>query len=507
MLLKGFGQKQVSKKIAKARNRRAATLQRAEQAVGKYKDLHPGMDQSHILSLSLTELTKGLKEGPLTPEDVFYTYMEKTLEINGRLNCCTEILCESFDQLKSVGSYKEGLLYGVPISIKDNIGYKDHDSTCGVLCKLDHPAPADSVVVQVLKRQGAIPFVKTNVPQGLLNYDCSNPIYGQTLNPRNPKKTSGGSSGGEGALIGGGGSLLGLGSDIGGSIRIPASFCGVCGFKPTCGRISSRGVSSCCPGQKSVLASLGPMARDVDSLALCMRALLCEDMFSLDPAVPPVPFNQQVYQSSKPLRIGYYESDGYMQPSPSMDRGLKETKALLERAGHILVPYSPPRISYAMHELIVKGLLGDGSKTLLSNFSVQALWKHNVDVEDYINETVAEWRRCEMDVLLCPVLGPAFNFLYCGQLTCAASYTALYNLLNFPAGAVTVSTVTAEDEEALKRYTGFSKDPWDMLFKRAVTESEGLPVGVQCVALPWQDELCLRFMREVEQLVRQNRND
>ncbi|XP_020335802.1 fatty-acid amide hydrolase 1 [Oncorhynchus kisutch] len=553
LLLKWFGHQQSWKKIQKAKVRREKSLQRAEHAVCQFNESHPETDTSLILSLSLAELSKQLKDGTLTPQAVFHSYMEKTLEVNRRLNCCTEVLLESWDQLEDVDSHKDGLLYGVPVSIKENIGYKGHDSTCGVICKLDLPATGDSVLVEVLKRQGAIPFVKTNVPQGLQNFDCGNPIYGLTLNPHNPQKTSGGSSGGEGALIGGGGSVLGLGSDIGGSIRIPSSFCGICGFKPTANRLSLRGASSCIRGQKSVLSSLGPMARDVDSLALCMQALLCDHMFRLDPTVPPIPFNQQVYQSSKPLRIGYYENDGYAMPSPSMGRALRETKALLEKAGHTLVSFSPPRLVYAMHELVVRGLLGDGCTTLLSHLkggpvdpclrdqiipyslprtvkkilsillkpifpriaasldslrgvgSVQDLWRHHADVEDYIHEVIAEWRRCELDVLLCPMVGPAYIHNYPGQLTSTLTYTIIYNLLNFPAGVVPVSTVTAEDEEELRHYKGNYGDLWDKLYKKAVTDGEGLPVAVQCVALPWQDELCLRFMREVEMLVREDK--
>ncbi|CAK6955366.1 fatty-acid amide hydrolase 1 [Scomber scombrus] len=543
---------EAEKKIQKARNRRAESLQRAEQAVLEYKELHPLTDSSHILTLSLSELTKQLQEGSLTPEDVFYSYMEKTIDVNKKLNCCTGILLESFDQLKTVGSNKDGLLYGVPVSIKENFAYKNHDSSCGVIINLEQPAQQDSVLVEVLKRQGAIPFVKTNLPQALLNYECSNPIYGQTVNPHNLQKTPGGSSGGEGALIGGGGSLLGLGSDIGGSVRIPASFCGICGFKPTAGRLSLKGMRSIYRGQKSVLSSPGPMAKDVDSLALLMQALLCDHMFTLDPTVPPVPFNVQAYKSSKPLRIGYLETDDYTQPSPSMVRGIREVKALLEQAGHTLVPYNP-KISDILPELIVKGILADGATTLLQKLkggpvdpclkaqvfpyslpkwlkktlsfllkplfprvsvvlnavcgvgSIPDLWKQHAAVEDYIHETIAEWRRCNIDVLLCPMIGPAYNFLYCGKLTSALSYTMLYNLLTFPAGVVPVSTVTAEDEEELKHYKGIHQDLWDRLFKEAVSGGEGLPVAVQCVALPWQDELCLRFMKEVEQLVKQSR--
>ncbi|XP_018522944.1 fatty-acid amide hydrolase 1 [Lates calcarifer] len=553
LALKVASHQETKDKIRRARDRQTESLQRAEQAVLRYKESHPTTDSSLILTLSLPELTKKLQEGKLSPEDVFYSYVEKTLDVNKKLNCCTGFLLESFDQLKTVDSNKDGLLYGVPVSIKENYSYKNHDVSCGVIVNLDQPAQEDSVLIEVLKRQGAIPFVRTNLPQALLNYDCSNPIYGQTVNPHNLQKTSGGSSGGEGALIGGGGSVLGLGSDIGGSIRIPASFCGICGFKPTAGRLSTQGLRPIYRGQKSVLSSPGPMARDVDSLALCMQALLCDHMFSLDPTVPPIPFNVQTYQSSKPLRIGYLENDGFMQPSPSMARGVREVKALLEQAGHTLVPYNPLKIDYAIIDLTIRGIFADGANTLLQKLegspldpclreqvfpyyfptwlkktlsfllkplsprasavfsaisgvgSVPDVWKQHAAVEDYIHETIAHWRRCNIDVLLCPVIGPAYNFLYCGKVTTVLSYTILYNLLNFPAGVVPVSTVTAVDEEELKHYKGIYRDHWDKLFKQAVSGGEGLPVAVQCVALPWQDELCLRFMKEVEQLVKQSR--
>uniref|UniRef100_A0A7N8YG05 Fatty-acid amide hydrolase 1 n=1 Tax=Mastacembelus armatus TaxID=205130 RepID=A0A7N8YG05_9TELE len=532
LVRKGISHKKTNDKIQIARDRRTESLQQAELAVLRYKESRPSIDSARILNLSLSELTKQLKSGSLTPEDVFYSYMEKTLDVHKNLNCCTGVLLESFDQLKTIASNKDGLLYGVPVSIKENIAYKNHDSSCGVVINLDQPAKEDSVLVQVLKRQGAIPFVKTNLPQGLLNYDCGNPIYGQTVNPHNFQKTSGGSSGGEGALVGGGGSVLGLGSDIGGSIRIPAAFCGISGFKPTAGRISSQGVKPIYRGQKSVLSSAGPMAKDVESLALCMQALLCDHMFSLDPTIPPIPFNVQVYESTKPLRIGYLENDGYLQPSPSMVRAIREVKALLEQAGHTVcswhthintlydlkgspldpclkaqvLPYYLPKwlkkaLSFLLKPLVIIMMV----YTRLVFRSVSDLWEQHAAVEDYIQEMIAEWRRCNIDVLLCPVIGPAFNHLYCGRVTTALTCTMIYNLLTFPAGVVPVTTVTAEDEQELQHYTGIYQDRWDRLFKQAVSQSEGLPVAVQCVALPWQDELCLRFMKEVEQLVKQSR--
>ncbi|XP_072540070.1 fatty-acid amide hydrolase 1 [Salminus brasiliensis] len=548
LLLKWVKHQKVQKKIQQAQARRDAGFSQARDAVYEFKEKNPGLDLSPIMALSLADLTRKIRAGSLQPDAVLHAYMDKALEVNKTLNCNTDVLMESVKQLAEIESHRDGLLYGIPISIKENIGYKGHDSTCGVLCKLDDPALKDSVVVTVLKRQGAIPFIKTNVPQGLLNYECSNPIYGMTVNPCNLQKTCGGSSGGEGALIGGGGSILGLGTDIGGSIRIPASFCGICGFKPTFNRISLRGVSSCVKGVKSVLSSIGPMGRDVESLVLCMRALLCKDMFTLDPTVPPLPFNQQVYESSDPLRIGYFENDGYLQPSPSMTRALQETKKHLEQAGHTLVPFKPPEIFNVIHEYIVRGAIADRAATLLSqlkggpvdpclqpqiipyhlpNFvkkilsyvlrpiypriakvmdalcgvkSVEELWKQHNNIENYIHEVISQWNELELDVLLCPMLGPAYNFNYCGKLTSALSYTALYNLLNFPAGVVPVTTVTDEDEAQLSEYRGNFGDIWDKLFVKAVRGSVGLPVAVQCVSLPWQDEMCLRLMREVEKV-------
>uniref|UniRef100_A0A3Q4I5N6 Fatty acid amide hydrolase n=1 Tax=Neolamprologus brichardi TaxID=32507 RepID=A0A3Q4I5N6_NEOBR len=341
------------------------------------------------------------------------------------------------------------------------------------------------------------------------SYDCRNPIYGQTVNPHNPQKTPGGSTGGEAALIGGGGSLLGIGTDLGGSIRLPSSFCGICGFKPTAHRLSLQGFRSICRGQKSASSSPGPMARDVDSLALCMQALLCDHMFSLDPTVPPLPFNMEIYRSSRPLRIGYLENDGYLQPTPSMVRGVREVKALLEQAGHTVRRHHT--------HVIVTGLYADGATTLLQKLKgglldpslKQQVFIHSLPKwfkkilsfllkPDYIQETIAHWRSCNIDVLLSPMIGPAT----------AVSCTMLYNLLKFPAGVVPVSTVTAKDEEELKHYKGCYQDSYDKSLKEVthtMTGGEGLPVAVQCVALPWQDELCLRFMKEVEQLVKESK--
>ncbi|NWU78230.1 FAAH1 hydrolase, partial [Onychorhynchus coronatus] len=561
---KWLGRKMIQKKMEEARKTRDEGLKKMAKAVQQFREQVPSAQTDAILSLPLLGLAERLREGSLSPKTVLYTYLEKVsaLEVNQQTNCLRHFIPECEEQLQEIQRQKEkGLLYGIPVSIKDHIGHKGHLSTCGLVQCLDTLMKEDSVLVKVLKRQGAIPFVMTNVPQSLFSYDCSNPIFGQTVNPFNHQRSPGGSSGGEGALIAGGGSILGIGSDMGGSIRLPSSFCGLCGLKPTAERLRwvlgiwhihllNVGICSC---PIPVPCALGPMARDVDSLALCMRALLCEEMFRLDPTVPPIPFNSKVYCSSTTLRIGYYDTDGYFPLPPCMRRAVKETRSALQAAGHQLVPFSPPRIPYVMTELFFKTFYADGGRAWLDVFtgdivdpslksqvnsckiprlvkkmlalllkplvtippplkhvgmistcrSVKEMWNHHHEIQVYRSEFITQWKELHLDVVLCPVLGPAFTTGYAGKLLTAISSTMLYNVLNFPAGIVPVSTVTEADEEELKLYQGCCDDPWDRKLKQAVSGAVGMPVAVQCVALPWQEELCLRFMKEVETLSRE----
>ncbi|NWS29846.1 FAAH1 hydrolase, partial [Polioptila caerulea] len=533
---------------AEAQERQERSLVRMEAVAHRVREQHPSVNVVSILSLRLPELSRKLRDGSLPPDHVFYAYVGKALQIATETNCITEFLQESETQLRKAKlTEKRGLLYGVPVSIKDSIDCQGHDSTLGFIKNLNKPAAEDSVVVQVLKRQGAIPFVKTNVPQSLISYDCKNLIFGQTRNPLLYTRTPGGSSGGEGALVGGGGSILGIGTDVGGSLRFPAACCGICAIKPTGNRLSKRGILSGVVGQKAVAAAVGPLAKDVDSLALCLRALLSEDMFSLDSTVPPLPFNEEVYSSTKPLRIGYYETDFFTMPSPAMRRAVRETKQLLEEAGHTLVPFEITNVDYVIFNYCVRGMFADGGssfvkkfkgeiekggtrlffwlakapqwlKTLLSWISkpfvprfssiirsmkentVEEVWSLHHEIEDFCHQFIAQWKKLNLDVMLCPMLGPALGIGYPAKLSVAVSYTMLYNALDFPAGVVPVTLVTDEDEEQLKSYKGYYQDWWDRTLVKALRGSEGMPVAVQCVALPWQEELCLRFMKEVETL-------
>uniref|UniRef100_A0A8B9PMY7 Fatty-acid amide hydrolase 1 n=1 Tax=Apteryx owenii TaxID=8824 RepID=A0A8B9PMY7_APTOW len=509
LLLRWRRRKGLWRKVKEARQRHDRGLAQMEKAALGFRKQHPSVDTVSILSLPLPELSRKLRDGSLPPEQVFYAYVGKALQVTRETNCITDYLQESETQLQQAARPGQpGLLYGVPVSIKDSINCQGYDSTIGFVSNINNPAAEDSVLVQVLKKQGAVPFVKTNVPQSLVSYDCENLIFGQTFNPLLYTRTPGGSSGGEGALIAAGGSILGFGTDLGGSLRLPAAFCGICALKPTGNRL------------RYLVAAVGPMAKDVESLALSMRALLCEDMFSLDSTVPPLPFKEEVYSSTQPLRIGYYETDFFTMPSPAMRRAVRETKQLLEDAGHTVGRYINPLCKDRDEGELDKSSAGlllrlskipDWLKTLLSwitkpfpGGSISAPPTSSAFApQESCHKFIAQWKKLNLDVMLCPMLGPALPVGYPGKLSVAVSYTILYNCLDFPAGVVPVTTVTTKDEEELKGYKGHFQDWWDRILAKGFRGSVGLPVAVQCVALPWQEELCLRLMREVEKLTQE----
>ncbi|CAH1243437.1 FAAH [Branchiostoma lanceolatum] len=548
--LKVYKKQQLKKKALRKREESRKALQDVRRSVAT-DDQPTAAKRKEILSLTLPQLSQQLRDGQLAAVQVLQAFQEKATVENEKLNCLTEPVPDALATAQDLdaGGGKSGLLHGVPVSIKDNADIKGMATTMGVTKNQDTPVDEDAVIVQVLKKQGAVPFVKTNIPQTLLSIACSNPVFGETVNPFDPTRTPGGSSGGEAALIRSGGSVLGIGTDIGGSVRIPAHFCGVYGFKPTAYRISPKGFQSGSPGQQGVVSSPGLMARDVASLALGMKALLVPDMFQLDPLVVPIPFRQEMYEDKKPMRIGYFTSLHFFPPTPSMGRAVILAKEALEKAGHTLVAFDVPDDMYASIELSQRLITADNGQTFYTKWlkgeivddtlksqislmtmplylrkivgvllkpiwprisrtmsyrllgSIYELWQRLKEREEYIQKFLAQWREQELDALLCPSFGmPACKPEHTGRLVVATCYTMLFNLLNFPAGVVPVTMVTEEDDRLLNDWRGYGNDLVDQLLRKSTKGAVGLPVAVQCVALPWQEERCLRLMKEVETL-------
>ncbi|BFY99544.1 hypothetical protein BsWGS_02583 [Bradybaena similaris] len=448
------------------------------------------------------------------------------------------------------------LLSNMPISLAEVIHLQSLDATAGLSSYLQLEAKEDAVVVQMLKAQGAIPVMRTNIPQtAYITFGSSNPLFGTTKNPFRWDRSPGGTCSGEAVIAAARGSVLGVGTDVAGGLRIPAHFCGVCGFKPTSGRVSRRGVTVPLEGQTAVATCVGPMSSEVNGLVTFMKCVCVPLQHQLDPTVSMLPFNTEMYESTTPLRVGFFVDDGHTKCVPSVRRAVMEAKALLEELGYHLVPFEPPDLLYMLAKLYLPAVLGDHFFTLVRTLSVDSLdkcvrrayfllhlpyavrwlwswwfyWKNHVNSSvlavrcpqsvSYwwkLVKEVAAWRQQfvglmaadNLDVLLCPVMPFAAVRLGSEEgFTGCLTYSALFNLLDFPAGTVPVSTVTAGDIADLKKpekykvetslerqiqadQLGFENQPG--------SSSQHLPVGVQIASLPYQDEMVLRVLGDLE---------
>lgn len=204
----------------------------------------------------------------------------------------------------------------------------------------------DGLVSEVIKKNGGIPFTKTNLPQMVAMPETLNRVFGVTKNPHNPDRCAGGSSGGEGALLGSRSSPIGIGTDAAGSIRIPCSFCGVYGFKPSYNRMTRRGVQENCDwqfseGKEEIIGITGPMGHSIDDLVQIMRIFFSDDVFCKDISVLPTHFNNetyQEYQNPKKIRLGYFMHDGLFYPVKTVRRAIEATVEKCKAAGVEMVP-------------------------------------------------------------------------------------------------------------------------------------------------------------------------
>ena len=284
------------------------------------------------------------------------------------MNCFTKLLHtlpvlfeQAIERAKELDRYFEktgeviGPLHGIPISIKDVIVVKGSRTTLGFTSWVDRPPlDYDGLPTVIMKHLGAIPFVKTNIPQTMMSFECTNPLWGRSTNPYNSANTSGGSSGGEGALLAAGGSALGLGTDIGGSLRIPTGYCGIYSLKPTARRWPIDGNVKYAEGNESVISVPGPMARTAADLELVFKCFtetlhlgadhsdveklgdidlarhekLRKGLNTLEYMHQPVDAGwfeplKVVKRRNRPLRIGYFFNDGFIATSPASYRALK----------------------------------------------------------------------------------------------------------------------------------------------------------------------------------------
>jgi amidase len=243
-------------------------------------------------------------------------------------------------------------LFGLPVSLKDSFAIAGFDMSTGLACYVNDPAEEHSGLAALLLDLGAVLYCKTNLPQSIMTADSDNNVFGRTLNPRNTSLTAGGSTGGEGALIALRGSILGVGTDIGGSIRVPSVCNAIYGFRTSVGLVPHGGVRDLTvPGTDGVRSAAGPMATSIRDCSLFLKAVMEADTWRYDSTVVSLPWRN--LKAKKKLRIGLVENDGMYTPSPPVRRGLKMAADLLRERNDIeIIHLTLPNVKEHYQDLI-----------------------------------------------------------------------------------------------------------------------------------------------------------
>jgi amidase len=454
--------------------------------------------------LSAVSMAERISRKQLSPIELVECHLLRIQELNAKLN--------AFVQVDSEGARRQaqkadeavrngetlGSLHGVPISIKASIEVAGLRCESGSKLRQGLVASHDAPLVSRLRRAGAIILGVTNSPELLMAWETDNVLYGRTNSPWDPERTPGGSSGGEAAAIAAGMSAGGVGSDGGGSIRVPAHFSGICGLKPTPGRIPSTGHFPVSAGPFALIGVVGPMARTVADLKVLFEVMQGPD--DGDPSAAPVPVRWPREEGLKRIRIGYFENDGRTPVTFETRAAIQTAAQGLRRAGFQVETFRPDGLELARqlwwkifgvaggmllgpmmkgHEAEISPLLKQFSSWVAAEaaHSGESLLDTWVQRDLVRMKIFAQMR--EYPVLLCPVAAvPAFrhgerswqvegktvNYLD------AWSYTEWFNLLGTPAAVVPVG-----------------RSP------------EGLPIGVQISARPWEEEIVLSVAAALEE--------
>jgi len=453
--------------------------------------------------LPAVQMAEQIRHRKISPVELVEAHLRKIKKLNPVLNAFVQVDAEgAFRQAREAEvavrrGAKLGALHGVPVSIKISIEVAGFRCEAGTKLRQGTVASQDAPLVSRLRDAGAIILGTTNTPELLMAWETDNLLYGRTNNPWDLTRTPGGSSGGEAAAIASGMSAAGVGSDGGGSIRVPAHFSGICGLKPTPGRIPATGHFPNSVGPFALIGVVGPMARKVQDLKLLFEVMQGPDIG--DPSAVSVPVRWPDRDELKKVPIGYFEDDGRTPVTADTRAAVRTAAEALTRAGFQVEPFRPDGLELARQLWwkffgIAGGmLLGPMTRgheaelsPILKEFSswVEAEPSHTGESlldawiqRDAIRMQVFAQMR-DYPVLLCPVAAiPAFKhgerrWQIDGKTVeylDAWSYTEWFNLLGTPATVVPVGQ-----------------------------SPEGLPIGVQISARPWEEELVLSVAAELE---------
>ena len=452
-----------------------------------------------IYFTAISETVEKIRRGEISPREIIDAHLERIEKLQPRLNAFVHVDAERARQQAQVAEASVlrgdavGVLHGVPISIKSCIDVAGWPCPAGSRLRADYVAGDDAVLVSRLRAAGAILIGNTNVPEFLMAYETDNALFGKTSNPWELSRSAGGSSGGEAAAIASGCSMGGVGSDGGGSVRVPAHFCGISGLKPTPGRIPSTGHFPRGAGAFAWLGVVGPMARtvaDVRALFDVMKGPDADDALS-----SPIQAKSFGERQLRGMRVGIMESD-------ALGVVTKETNEVVQRAANLLSEqfhvepfplegldqaielwwfFFGPMIAH-LFEPMVEGREAELSPMFREYMSVASLKiAPTVDEfmaacvkRDIVRAKIIKQMR-DVPILLSPVCSaPAFrhgegNWQPVSGYRDTMRHAQWLNLAGFPGVSVPM---------------GLS--------------AEGLPIGVQVIGRPNEDELVLAMAEILE---------
>ncbi len=436
------------------------------------------------------ELVRGGKVSALELTEAHIRQIER---LNPELNVFADFDAERARRQarKLDGARKSrGPLHGLPVTVKSSIATAGYRCEIGSLLHKDEMPREDAVAVARLRAAGAVILGTTNCSELLMAYETDNDLYGQTRNPWDVTRTPGGSSGGESAAIAAGLSAAGLGSDSGGSVRVPAHFTGICSLKPTPGRVPGRGHLPPCVGPFSILGAIGPMARTIGDVSLLFRTLSGQDV--CDPVSTPLAVRELTLDELRANTIGFFEDDGITPVTPETRAAVQAAAQALRDAGFRVEPFRPSTLE-ALRALWWKFFVQCGAmfyepSILGKRYQLSDIFTGFLSIAEASGKlTAAEllgaW--AELDLVRSKTLEELNEF----------------PVLLHPVAAVpawrhgehswTVDGKTVEYLDAVRYTQWFNSLGAPGAVVPVGASAEGLPIGVQIGARPFEDEVAL----------------
>jgi fatty acid amide hydrolase len=512
-------------------------------------------DLNSPIHWSASEIARRIARRELSSREVTEAFIGRIREVNPRLNAVVVPRFETALQEAAAADQRQaqgeplGPLHGVPITIKECFHLAGTPSTIGLdSATFRQPQDKDGIAVSRLRKAGAIVLGKTNLPQLMIWHESDNPVYGRTNNPWDLGRTCGGSTGGEAAILAARGSPLGIGNDLGGSIRVPCHFCGIHGLRPTSLRMPRGGSARTLRGFETFITQTGPMSRFVEDLWLAMKVLTDPSDGYAAGDVVPAPLLEPSSVAMDRLKIVAWTDDGVFPVSPGIARAVREAAAALRSSGAQVVELDAGEVDkqFSTNEafdlycsligadggadarrlsegstldsrvrrllwiaglrsplraMVVGGLRQAGQRWMarIVNHArprtVDAYWQLVERKNQLAARVIGNLREQGISAILCPPHAlPAMPHVKAFDLLGAASYSMYINLLGLPSGAIATTRV-ATGEEATR------KSSRDTVLRRAQNTdlgSAGLPIGVQVSALPWREDIVLAVMGTLE---------